>query len=147
MPSRSRTLDDFAVPEEAQEMVMQHRPRIEHLFGVELNILGVLGSAQSPDGAPQGARKIWLQLQGHPDSLQRAKVEDSFNGQGRDGGESTAGLNRRCFATRLNVFIGCFSIPLTVMHLKRCWWHSPLQHFYPHHHLGRTLRLMAEWGV
>ncbi|KAJ7313039.1 hypothetical protein JRQ81_004303 [Phrynocephalus forsythii] len=73
MPSSSRTLDDFAVPEEAQEVVTQHRPRIERLFRVELNILGVLESVQSPSGDPQVARKIWLQLQGHRDSLQRAK--------------------------------------------------------------------------
>uniref|UniRef100_A0ABM5EIU6 Protein KHNYN n=1 Tax=Pogona vitticeps TaxID=103695 RepID=A0ABM5EIU6_9SAUR len=73
MPNSSRTLDDFTVPEEVREMVTQHRPRIEHLFGVELNILGVPGSVQSPNRDPQGARKIWLQLQGHRDSLQRAK--------------------------------------------------------------------------
>ncbi|XP_053119856.1 protein KHNYN-like [Hemicordylus capensis] len=72
MPS-GRTLDEFAVPEAAQEMMTQHRPRIEQLFGVELNVLGVLGSAQSPSGEPQAARKIWLQLQGHGENLQRAK--------------------------------------------------------------------------
>ncbi|XP_042331521.1 protein KHNYN isoform X2 [Sceloporus undulatus] len=73
MPSGGRTLDEFAVSEEAQEVVTQHRPRIEQLFRVELNILGVLGLAQSPSGDAQGERKIWLQLQGHGDSLQRAK--------------------------------------------------------------------------
>ncbi|KAH0626281.1 hypothetical protein JD844_001185 [Phrynosoma platyrhinos] len=72
MPS-GRTLDEFAVSEEAQEVVTQHRPHIEQLFGVELNILGVLGLAESPSGDAQGAQKIWLQLQGHGDSLQRAK--------------------------------------------------------------------------
>ncbi|KAM6450732.1 protein KHNYN isoform 2-T2 [Liasis olivaceus] len=66
MPN-NRTLDEFAVPEEAQEMLMQHRPQIERLFWVELNVLGVLGSD------PEGARKIWLQLQGSRENLHRAK--------------------------------------------------------------------------
>lgn len=73
MPRGSQTLDEFAVPEAAQEMMMQYRPRIEQLFGVELNVLGVLGSAQGPSEDPQGERKIWLQLQGYRDNLQRAK--------------------------------------------------------------------------
>ncbi|XP_054850791.1 protein KHNYN [Eublepharis macularius] len=73
MPSSGRTLDEFAVPEEAQEMMTVHRPRIEQLFRVELNVLGVLELAQSPNGQPQGARKIWLQLQGCRENLQRAK--------------------------------------------------------------------------
>ncbi|XP_063157550.1 protein KHNYN-like isoform X2 [Candoia aspera] len=63
----NRTLDEFAVPEEAQEMLMQHRPQIERLFRVELNVLGVLGSDL------EGARKIWLQLQGSQENLHRAK--------------------------------------------------------------------------
>nr|XP_003223900.1 PREDICTED: protein KHNYN [Anolis carolinensis]XP_008113568.1 PREDICTED: protein KHNYN [Anolis carolinensis] len=73
MPTSGRTLDEFAVSEEAQEVVTQHRPRIEQLFGVELNVLGVLGLDQGPGGDFPGARKIWLQLQGHGDNLQRAK--------------------------------------------------------------------------
>ncbi|XP_015268235.1 PREDICTED: protein KHNYN-like [Gekko japonicus] len=73
MPSGGRTLDEFAVPEAAQEMMTVHRPRIEQLFRVELNVLGVLELAQSPDGEPQGERKIWLQLQGCRENLQRAK--------------------------------------------------------------------------
>ncbi|XP_061447066.1 protein KHNYN-like [Rhineura floridana] len=73
MPSGGRTLDEFAVSEEAQELVTQHRCRIEHLFGVELNVLGVLGLAQSPNREPQGPRKIWLQLQGCRENLHRAK--------------------------------------------------------------------------
>ncbi|XP_062994045.1 NEDD4-binding protein 1-like [Elgaria multicarinata webbii] len=73
MPNCGRTLDEFAVAEEAQEMVTQHRPRIEQLFGVELNVLGVLGSVQGPNGDPEGTRKIWLQLQGCRENLQRAK--------------------------------------------------------------------------
>ncbi|XP_058038220.1 NEDD4-binding protein 1-like isoform X2 [Ahaetulla prasina] len=60
-------LDEFAVAEEAQEMLMQHRPQIERLFQVELNVMGVLGSD------PKGARKIWLQLQGSQGKLHRAK--------------------------------------------------------------------------
>ncbi|XP_032090832.1 protein KHNYN isoform X2 [Thamnophis elegans] len=66
MPN-SRILDEFAVAEEAQEMLMQHRPQIERLFQVELNVMGVLGLD------PKGARKIWLQLQGSQDNLRRAK--------------------------------------------------------------------------
>uniref|UniRef100_A0A670ZAB2 Protein KHNYN-like n=1 Tax=Pseudonaja textilis TaxID=8673 RepID=A0A670ZAB2_PSETE len=66
MPN-NRILDEFAVAEEAQEMLMQHRPQIEHLFQVELNVMGVLGSD------PKGARKIWLQLQGNQENLHRAK--------------------------------------------------------------------------
>uniref|UniRef100_A0A8C5SKS7 Uncharacterized protein n=1 Tax=Laticauda laticaudata TaxID=8630 RepID=A0A8C5SKS7_LATLA len=66
MPN-NRILDEFAVAEEAQEMLMQHRPQIEHLFQVELNVMGVLGSD------PKGARKIWLQLQGSQENLHRAK--------------------------------------------------------------------------
>ncbi|XP_048374360.1 NEDD4-binding protein 1-like [Sphaerodactylus townsendi] len=73
MPSGGRTLDEFAVPEEAQEMMTLHRPRIEQLFRVELNVLGVLELAPSPNGEPQEARKIWLQLQGSRENLQRAK--------------------------------------------------------------------------
>ncbi|XP_077170045.1 protein KHNYN [Paroedura picta] len=73
MPSGGMTLDEFAVPEEAQEMMMFHRPRIEQLFRVELNVLGVLGLPQSPNGEPQGERKIWLQLRGCRENLQRAK--------------------------------------------------------------------------
>nr|XP_056719881.1 protein KHNYN-like [Euleptes europaea] len=73
MPSSGRTLDEFAVPEEAQEMMTVHRPRIEQLFRVELNVLGVLELAQSPSRESQGARKIWLQLQGCRENLQRAK--------------------------------------------------------------------------
>ncbi|XP_067325893.1 protein KHNYN [Anolis sagrei] len=73
MPTSGRTLDEFAVSEEAQEVVTQHRPRIEQLFGVELNVLGVLGLDQGPGGDLPEARKIWLQLQGHGDNLQRAK--------------------------------------------------------------------------
>ncbi|XP_066484821.1 protein KHNYN [Tiliqua scincoides] len=73
MQSGNRTLDEFAVAEAAQEMMMLYRPRIEQLFGVELNVLGVLGSAQGPSGDLQGERKIWLQLQGYRENLQRAK--------------------------------------------------------------------------
>ncbi|XP_060112040.1 protein KHNYN-like [Heteronotia binoei] len=73
MPSGGRTLDEFAVPEEAQEMMTVHRPRIEQLFRVELNVLGVLELAQNPSGEPRGERKIWLQLQGCRENLQRAK--------------------------------------------------------------------------
>ncbi|XP_070585994.1 protein KHNYN-like [Erythrolamprus reginae] len=65
--SNSRILDEFAVAEETQEMLMQHRPQIERLFQVELNVMGVLGSD------PQGARKIWLQLEGNHENLHRAK--------------------------------------------------------------------------
>ncbi|KAL8176452.1 UNVERIFIED_CONTAM: hypothetical protein K2H54_034707 [Gekko kuhli] len=73
MPSSGRTLDEFAVPEAAQEMMTVHRPRIEQLFRVELNVLGVLELAPSPSGESQGERKIWLQLQGCRENLQRAK--------------------------------------------------------------------------
>ncbi|XP_034991978.1 protein KHNYN isoform X2 [Zootoca vivipara] len=73
MMSSGRTLDEFAVSEEVRELVTQQRPRIEQLFGVELNVLGVLGSAQSPSEDLQGERKIWLQLQGCRENLQRAK--------------------------------------------------------------------------
>ncbi|XP_044296120.1 protein KHNYN-like isoform X2 [Varanus komodoensis] len=73
MGSSSKTLDEFAMPEEVQGMVTQHRPRIEQLFRVELNVLGVLRSAESPSRDLQGERKIWLQLQGRRENLQRAK--------------------------------------------------------------------------
>ncbi|XP_029141038.1 protein KHNYN-like [Protobothrops mucrosquamatus] len=66
MPN-NRILDEFAVPEEAQDMLMEHRPQIERLFRVELNVVGVLGSD------PKGARKIWLQLQGSQENLHSAK--------------------------------------------------------------------------
>ncbi|KAK9397789.1 protein KHNYN-like [Crotalus adamanteus] len=66
MPN-NKILDEFAVPEEAQDMLMEHRPQIERLFRVELNVVGVLGSD------PKGARKIWLQLQGSQENLHSAK--------------------------------------------------------------------------
>ncbi|XP_030395397.1 protein KHNYN isoform X1 [Gopherus evgoodei] len=66
-------LDEFAVPEEAQAAVMEQRPRIERLFGVGLNVLGVLGAGQGPSRAPMSAGQIWLQLQGPQQDLQRAK--------------------------------------------------------------------------
>ncbi|XP_039353979.1 protein KHNYN isoform X3 [Mauremys reevesii] len=66
-------LDEFAVPAEARAAVMEQRPRIERLFGVGLNVLGVLGAGQGPSRAPGGAGQIWLQLQGPQHDLQRAK--------------------------------------------------------------------------
>lgn len=80
-PTATRTmrpgaLDEFTVPEEAQFMVTEQRPHIEQLFGVELNILGVLGTKQNAEDTTPGARKIWLQLKGSKESLQRAKVTE-----------------------------------------------------------------------
>ncbi|XP_006037951.1 protein KHNYN [Alligator sinensis] len=77
-PTATRTmrpgaLDEFTVPEVAQFMVTEQRPHIEQLFGVELNILGVLGTKQNAEDTTPGARKIWLQLKGSKESLQRAK--------------------------------------------------------------------------
>ncbi|CAM5153786.1 unnamed protein product [Eretmochelys imbricata] len=66
-------LDEFAVPEEAQAAVTEQWPRIERLFGVELNVLGVLDARQAPPCAPMSARQSWLQLQGPQQDLQRAK--------------------------------------------------------------------------
>uniref|UniRef100_A0A8C3RZC1 RNase NYN domain-containing protein n=1 Tax=Chelydra serpentina TaxID=8475 RepID=A0A8C3RZC1_CHESE len=66
-------LDEFAVPEGAQAVVTEQRPHIERLFGVGLNVLGVLGAGQGPPRAPMSAGQIWLQLQGPQQDLQRAK--------------------------------------------------------------------------
>ncbi|XP_074838553.1 protein KHNYN [Carettochelys insculpta] len=66
-------LDEFAVPEEAQAAVTEQRPHIERLFGVELNVLGVLGARTSPACASPGTGQIWLQLQGTRQDLYRAK--------------------------------------------------------------------------
>nr|XP_014352418.1 PREDICTED: NEDD4-binding protein 1-like [Latimeria chalumnae] len=62
-------LDEFAVSEEHQGSLMELRRRIEGLFGVEMKILGMLAG-----GAPQEeSSQIWLQLQGAPAHLKRAK--------------------------------------------------------------------------
>ncbi|XP_075767911.1 protein KHNYN [Pelodiscus sinensis] len=66
-------LDEFAIPEEARVAVTEQRPHIERLFGVELNVLGVLGAKPGPSSASPGAGQIWLQLQGPRQELQKAK--------------------------------------------------------------------------
>ncbi|XP_067399549.1 protein KHNYN isoform X2 [Emydura macquarii macquarii] len=66
-------LDEFAVPEEAQAAITEHRPRIERLFGVGLNVQGALGSGQGPSHVSRGVGQIWLQLKGPRQDLQRAK--------------------------------------------------------------------------
>ncbi|XP_030042182.1 protein KHNYN [Microcaecilia unicolor] len=65
-------LDEFAICQEWEGAVREERRRIEKLFGVELNILGVLGRVQGPQEI-QGAQQIWLQLLGLRDNLKKAK--------------------------------------------------------------------------
>uniref|UniRef100_A0A8C5M109 NEDD4-binding protein 1 n=1 Tax=Leptobrachium leishanense TaxID=445787 RepID=A0A8C5M109_9ANUR len=62
--------DDFAVPQGCEKELREHRPRVERLFGICLNILGVLSQAALP---VQGGQQIWLQLQGPPRNVERAK--------------------------------------------------------------------------
>ncbi|XP_029436066.1 protein KHNYN-like [Rhinatrema bivittatum] len=66
------TLDEFAIRQECEGAVRNERLRIEGLFGVELNILGVLGRIQGPREI-RGAQQIWLQLLGPRDDLNKAK--------------------------------------------------------------------------
>nr|XP_033779073.1 protein KHNYN [Geotrypetes seraphini] len=65
-------LDEFAICQEWEEAVREERRRIEKLFDVELNILGILGRVQGPRES-QGAQQIWLQLLGLRDNLNKAK--------------------------------------------------------------------------
>ncbi|XP_053324474.1 protein KHNYN-like [Spea bombifrons] len=65
-------MDEFAVPQGGEKELRDQRPHVERLFGVNLNILGVLDETELPLEYAR-CQQMWLQLQGDRRSVQRAK--------------------------------------------------------------------------
>ncbi|KAM4708562.1 protein KHNYN [Discoglossus pictus] len=66
------SLDEFAVPQGSEKELRDQKPQVERIFGVILNILGVLNQTQVSERAA-GPQQIWLQLQGERRSIEKAK--------------------------------------------------------------------------
>ncbi|KAJ1137611.1 hypothetical protein NDU88_004009 [Pleurodeles waltl] len=69
---RQLAMDDFAVPCVHEGLVRENRGHIQALFGVQLNVLGVLGRPLAP--GEKDPQQIWLQLQGSQKDLDKAKI-------------------------------------------------------------------------
>ncbi|CAH2294712.1 KHNYN [Pelobates cultripes] len=67
-----RSVDEFAVPEGCERELRDQQPHVERLFGVTLNIVGVLSQAAFPLQAG-GCQQMWLQLQGDERNVKKAK--------------------------------------------------------------------------
>lgn len=70
--NRPLALDDFAIPSVQEGLVREHRGHIHALFGVQLDVLGVLGRPLAP--GEMDPQQIWLQLQGPQEDLNKAKI-------------------------------------------------------------------------
>ncbi|KAM8962351.1 protein KHNYN-like [Pelodytes ibericus] len=67
---KNSSMDEFAVPQGCEKELRDQRPHVERLFGVVLNILGVL--SQAPLQPPR-CQQMWLQLQGNRRNIELAK--------------------------------------------------------------------------
>ncbi|KAM4809018.1 protein KHNYN-like [Rhinophrynus dorsalis] len=68
----SCSMDEFAVPQGSEKELRDQRPNVERLFGVTLNILGVLTQVPLLHRSA-GHQQMWLQLKGERKSIERAK--------------------------------------------------------------------------
>ncbi|XP_043913850.1 protein KHNYN-like [Protopterus annectens] len=70
--TNSLTVVEFAVPQENEKALWEMRPQIQNLFGVKLEVHGVLsGPNKSPKIKDQ--QQTWLQLEGPVEDLKKAK--------------------------------------------------------------------------
>ncbi|XP_063769559.1 protein KHNYN-like [Pseudophryne corroboree] len=68
----SECMDEFTMPQGSEKVLRDQHPHVERLFGVTLNILGVLNQDQIPLQST-GHQQIWLQLEGERKSIVKAK--------------------------------------------------------------------------
>ncbi|XP_034390763.1 NEDD4-binding protein 1 isoform X2 [Cyclopterus lumpus] len=66
------TVDEFTVLEEKENELKCARPRMEQVFKVTFNIIGLLDHTGQPHGS-KTSRQIWLQLRGNRDDVSKAK--------------------------------------------------------------------------
>ncbi|KAE8633823.1 hypothetical protein XENTR_v10002108 [Xenopus tropicalis] len=66
------SVDEFTVPQESEKEIQDQQPHVERIFGVSLNIIGVLD--QPPlYHQPVGHLQMWLQMRGDRRSIGKAK--------------------------------------------------------------------------
>ncbi|KAG8455536.1 hypothetical protein GDO86_001652 [Hymenochirus boettgeri] len=66
------SMDEFTVPLESERELQCQRPNVERIFGVVLNILGVLDQTHLLQSSTEH-QQMWLQLQGERQNLEKAK--------------------------------------------------------------------------
>lgn len=72
------SVDEFAVPKGSEKDLRGQHAHIESLFGVTVNIIGVLMQDQLPLQST-GHQQIWVQLIGERRSIVKAKVRSKVN--------------------------------------------------------------------
>ncbi|XP_044130872.1 protein KHNYN [Bufo gargarizans] len=68
----SNSMDEFAVPRGSERELREQHSHIERIFGITMNILGVLTQDQLSLQSP-GQQQMWLQLQGNKRNIVKAK--------------------------------------------------------------------------
>lgn len=67
------SVDEFAVPQESEKALRRQQACIERLFGVAVNVIGVLMQDPLPMQST-GHQQIWVQLRGERRSIVKSKV-------------------------------------------------------------------------
>ncbi|XP_053558232.1 NEDD4-binding protein 1 isoform X2 [Bombina bombina] len=68
----SSSMDEFAVPQDSEKELREQRLHMERIFGVVLNILGVLNQTHMLEQSA-GHQQMWIQLQGEKRNIEKAK--------------------------------------------------------------------------
>lgn len=69
----SDSMDEFAVPRESEKELRDQHRHIETIFGITMNILGVL-TQDTLSLQTTGQQQMWIQLQGDKRNIVKAKV-------------------------------------------------------------------------